>query len=80
MERQHMTCYFRHLQKVFDKAGITVTAQNKKQIDKMIHEIVEVQYKNCPSTWREVKKFIAEDEAGFVATLKEAYSSSADTK
>ena len=75
-----MTCYFRHIQKIFDKAGIVVTADNKKQIDKMIHEIVDVHYKNCPSTWREVKRFIAEDEEAFVAKLKEAYASVGDGK
>ena len=80
MERQRSTCYFRHLQKIFNKAGIVVTVDNKKQIDKMIHEIVEVHYKNCPSTWREVKKFIAEDGEAFVARLKETYTSVGDRK
>ncbi len=69
-----MTCYFRHLQKVFDKAGIVVTTDNRKQIDKMVHEIVDVHYKNCPNTWREVKRMIAEDEEAFVAKLKDAYA------
>ncbi len=62
----------------FDKR--TLTADNKKQIDKMIHEIVEVHYKNCPSSWREVKRFIAEDEDAFVAKLREAYASVGDRK
>jgi hypothetical protein len=30
--------------------------------------------KNCPATWREVKKRIAEDETGFVTMLKEAWN------
>jgi len=69
-----MTCYFRHLKEVFQKANITVTPQNRKQIDKTIHSLVGVEYKNCPATWRQVKQRITEDEAGFVAMLKNAWN------
>ena len=69
-----MTCYFRHLQQVFKKAGIEVTNENKREIDKIIHDIVRVEYKDCPATWKEVKKRIAEDEEDFVSELKEAWS------
>lgn len=58
-----MTCYFRHLQEIFEKAGVEVTKENKKEVDKMIHKIVNARYKDCPSAWKEVKKRIAEDEA-----------------
>ena len=68
-----MTCYLRHLQEIFNKAGIEVTKDNKRELDKMIHEIVSTKYKNCPATWREVKKRIAEDEAGFASDLKAAW-------
>jgi hypothetical protein len=69
-----VTCYFRHLQQVFKKAGIEVTNENKREIDKIIHDIVRVEYKDCPATWKEVKKRIAEDEEDFVSKLKEAWS------
>jgi hypothetical protein len=69
-----VTCYFRHLQRVFKKAGIEVTNENKREIDKIIHDIVRVEYKDCPATWKEVKKRIAEDEEDFVSKLKEAWS------
>ena len=69
-----MTCYFRHLEEIFKKAGITVTSENKREIDRIIHNIVNVKYKDCPATWREVKKRIAEDEAEFVSVLKEAWN------
>jgi len=69
-----MTCYFRHLKEVFRKAGIGITPQNKQQIDKIIHDIVGVEYKNCPAAWQQVKKRMAEDEAGFVAMLKNAWN------
>jgi hypothetical protein len=65
-----MTCYFRHLNDVFDKAGVTVTKENKKDVDRAIHSIVGVEYKNCSATWKEVKKRLAEDEEGFVNMLK----------
>ncbi len=65
-----MTCYFRHLREVFSKANIEVTQENKQELDKIIHKIMRVEYKNCPATWREVKKRLAEDEAGFVSKLE----------
>ena len=68
-----MTCYFRHLQHVFKKAGKEVTGENKRKIDKMIHSIVGVDYKNCPATWKEVKKRLAEDPEIFVSNLKKAW-------
>ena len=69
-----MTCYFRHLKQVFKKAGIGVTKENKREIDRVIHGVVGVEYKNCPVAWKEVKKRIAEDEEGFVSKLKEAWT------
>jgi hypothetical protein len=66
-----VTCYFRHLAQVFEKAGIQITPQNRQEIDRIIHDMVGVDYKNCPDTWRQVKKRVLEDEAGFVSTLKE---------
>lgn len=47
-----MTCYFRHLQHIFKKAGIEVTSENRREIDRVIHSIVGVEYKNCPDAWR----------------------------
>jgi hypothetical protein len=66
-----LTCYFRHLREFFDKAGIEVTSKNKRQIDRIVHEILGVEYKNCSATWKEVKKRVAEDEEAFVSQLKE---------
>jgi ATP-dependent Zn protease len=57
---------------VFKKAGIKVTDENKREIDRVIHGIVGVEYKNCPDTWREVKKRLADDEEDFVSELKQA--------
>jgi hypothetical protein len=65
-----MTCYFRHLKLIFEKAGVTITKENKQNIDKAIHSIVGIKYKNCPATWKEVKKRIMEDEETFVNAIK----------
>ena len=65
-----MTCYFRHLHDVFEKFGVKVTKENKRQIDQIIHNMVGVEYKNCPVTWKEVKKRIAEDEEAFISQLR----------
>ena len=67
-----MTCYFRHLNEIFNKAQVKVTPENRREIDKVIHGIVGVKYKNCSAAWREVKKRIAENEAGFVSELRKA--------
>jgi hypothetical protein len=69
-----MTCYFRHLKDVFAEAGIEVTSENKREVDKVIHSMVGVKYKNCPLAWKQVKKRIARDKAGFVSQLKELWN------
>jgi hypothetical protein len=58
------------LNEIFEKAGVTITKENKQDTDRAIHSIVGVEYKNCSATWKEVKKRIAEDEERFVNTLK----------
>ena len=65
-----VTCYFRYLKGVFEKAGVEMTSENKKDVDKIIHSIVRKRYKNCPATWKEVKKRIAEDLPGFASELR----------
>jgi len=70
-----MTCYFRHLGIVFVKAGIVVTPENRKQLDKVIQNILHVEYKNCPDTWHAVKKRLVADESGFIEELKTAWNS-----
>ncbi|MFW9888089.1 MAG: hypothetical protein ACFFER_07905 [Candidatus Thorarchaeota archaeon] len=69
-----MTCYFRHMSRIFEEIGIEVTKENKREIDKVIHDLVGVDYKNCSESWKEVKKRLAEDEDGFVNTLRDLLS------
>lgn len=77
-EAFEVACYFRHLKEVFVKAGIEVTNENKRDVDRVIHGIVGVAYKDCPAAWREVKKKMAEDEDAFVSDLKEAWRGKRD--
>jgi len=67
-----MTCYFRHIQGVLEKAGVALTTTNKREVDRVIHKLVHVKYKNCPRAWREVKKRIADNEKDFVYQLRQA--------
>ena len=66
-----MTCYFRHIKHLFQEVGIEVTPENKRDIDKAIHQIVGVEYKDCPTTWKAVKARLAKDEEVFLLELKE---------
>jgi hypothetical protein len=72
-----VTCYFRHLQAVFKRAGIEVTKENRQEIDRVVHGIVGVNYKNCPDTWKEVKRRLASDEEGFVSKLRQEWKNQA---
>ena len=70
-----MSCYLHNLKDILNEAGVEITADNKKQIDRAIHEIVNTTYKDCPGTWKEVKKKLASSEAEkrvFVKKLKAA--------
>jgi len=69
-----MTCYLRHLAEILRKAGIEVTPENKRDLDKVIHSLVNVTYKNCSATWKAVKMAIAENESDFVSQLQEAWN------
>ena len=70
-----MSCYFRHMKDVLEEAGIEVTKDNKKDIDRIIHGLVDVTYKDCSPTWKNVKEHIKTDEAArsqFIKNLKKA--------
>ena len=41
-----MSCYFRHMKNVLEESGCEVTKDNKKYIDRIIHELVDVEYKD----------------------------------
>lgn len=65
-----MTCYFRYMKDVFAEAGVEVTKENRKEIDRKIHELLGVEYKDCSTTWKHVKARLAEDREEFVNELR----------
>lgn len=56
-----MSCYFRHMKEGFEEAGVEITKENKKEIDRILHGLVDVEYKNCSPTWKAVKDQIKEN-------------------
>ena len=68
----HMTCYFRHMKDIFAEVGVEPTKENKKDLDRKIHGLLGVEYKNCSSTWKLVKERLAENREGFIGQLSAA--------
>jgi hypothetical protein len=59
-----MSCYFSHLNEIFAKAGVSVTPENRKALDEVVHKLMGTHYKDCPATWREFKsQVLINDEA-----------------
>lgn len=57
-----MSCYFRHIKDILDEAGIEIASDDKRQIDRAIHQIVGVAYKDCPAVWKRLKQQVLVDE------------------
>jgi hypothetical protein len=57
-----VSCYLRHIRGILSEAGVEVTPSNKKEIDRAIHQIVHVDYKDCLQTWVRLKRQIIGDE------------------
>ena len=68
----YMSCYFRYVSGLLEEAGITITKENKKDIDRVLHSLVNVEYKNCSATWKELKKLLQseEEKAKIIHALK----------
>jgi hypothetical protein len=69
-----MSCYFRLLKDILAEAGVEVTPGNRKEIDRAIHKIVGVEYKDCPVAGRALKQQIMGGEQkrrDFVKKLRE---------
>jgi len=68
-----MSCYFRHMKEILEETGVEVTKENKKEVDRIIHRVVGVEYKDCPPTWTAVKGHVKGDDRArsrFVKRLK----------
>jgi hypothetical protein len=73
-----LSCYFRHLKPLFEEVGIQITPENRKQMDQLIHKIVDVSYKDCPAAWKQIKLGTADPQKKqeFIQKLKSAVQSS----
>lgn len=58
------------MKEVFEKASIEITKENRKDIDRVIHSIVGVEYKNCSATWKAVKSKLTDNEEAFIDELR----------
>jgi len=74
MRLMTITGYFSHIREVLKKAGIGVTEENKRDLDRVIHGIVGVEHKNCPTAWREVKKRLARNPEAFISELRKEWN------
>ena len=54
---------------IFAQIGIEPTKENKKDLDRKIHELLGVEYKNCSTTWKHVKERLAENRDVFIGEL-----------
>ena len=45
-----MTCYFRWIRDILGEAGVDLAKIDKRDVDRVIHGIVGVEYKNCSET------------------------------
>ena len=71
-EMINMTCYFRHMKEIFAELGVEVTPENKRELDRRIHEFLGVEYKNCSASWKAIKEKRSEDGVAFLRRLKKA--------
>jgi hypothetical protein len=55
---------------IFSEIGVEITKENKKAIDKKIHEYLGVEYKNCSSTWKLIKERKKAEPKKFIKVLK----------
>jgi hypothetical protein len=58
-----MSCYVRHLEEALRERGIRMQPENRKAIDRAIHDHVGVGYKDCPVVWTRVKAALEEPAA-----------------
>lgn len=58
-----MSCYFRHIGDVLEGTGIAVTPANKKELDRVIHEFLHVEYKDCSTAWKTFKETVRDNAA-----------------
>lgn len=71
-----MTCYFKNSRMIelFDELGVNLTKENSDAINKVLHDYLSVDYKNCAATWKMIRKRLKEDGKGFKERLRNVLS------
>ncbi len=70
-----MSCYFRHIKDIMQEVGIEITPGNKKEIDRILHGIAGVDYKDCSAAWKKIKEMVRGEPSqreAFVEKLRTA--------
>ena len=57
---------------IFEQIGVEITPENKQDVDRKIHSLLGIEYKNCPTTWKVIKARLADKEEKFLADLDKA--------
>lgn len=56
-----MSCYIRHLSKVFETLGVEDNKDNRKMMDKFIRKVLKTD-KPCPEVWKQLKTILADEK------------------
>jgi uncharacterized protein (DUF362 family) len=70
-----VSCYLRHLKGILSETGIEITPENRKNVDRAIHQLMGVEYKQCPTVWKKLKEQVLSDTRNredFISKLKQA--------
>ncbi|MFW9834871.1 MAG: hypothetical protein ACFFEK_12805 [Candidatus Thorarchaeota archaeon] len=67
-----MTCYFKNsrAKELLRDIDVEPTKENIQQVDKILHELLSVDYPNCAATWKMLRKKLDYDAEGFKERLR----------
>ncbi len=69
-----MTCYFKNsrMKELLRDIGVEETKDNIEKVDKILHDMLSVDYPNCAATWKMIRQKLKYDAEGFRERLKDA--------
>ena len=70
-----MSCYLRYLTEVLQEAGVELKSKaDRRAVDEAIHDLVGIEYKDCPKTWKAVKQLKTDEgfRSRLVSKVREA--------
>ncbi len=67
-----MTCYFKNsrMKELLRDIEVEPTKENIAEVDKILHEMLSVDYPNCAATWKMVREKLKYDAEGFKERLR----------